>query len=62
MSYAPEILIKVSDDIVIMLRCQGSCIGVGFWNLVKWKINDDGKMIMTRKTSIIHHQWSHLEP
>ena len=39
MSYAPEILIKVSNDIIMILRCPGSCVGVGFWNLVQWKSN-----------------------
>ena len=40
MSYAPAILIKVSDNIIMILKCPGSCIGVGFWNLVKWKKNN----------------------
>ena len=37
MSYAPQIWIKLSNDIMMRLRCPGSCVGLGFWNLVKWK-------------------------
>ena len=39
-----------------MLRCADSCIGVGFWNLVKWKKNDDGKMNVNKDEihSMIH--------
>lgn len=46
MSYAPDILIKIDDDIVMSLSCTDSCVGVGFKNLVKWKqsnSNDDSK-------------------
>eukprot|EP01083_Nonionella_stella_P300276 1024184_1 len=39
LSYAPNIYIKISDNILMRLSCVGSCVGVGFWNLVKWKID-----------------------
>mmetsp|Transcript_60642 Transcript_60642/g.54619 ORF Transcript_60642/g.54619 Transcript_60642/m.54619 type:complete len:204 (+) Transcript_60642:1-612(+) len=56
MSYAPEILIKVSDNIVMVIRCTGSCVGVGFWNLVKWKKESNG--INTSKDDI--HSMIHI--
>ena len=41
MSYAPEIWIKITDDIKMILSCSDSCVGVGFWNLVTWKNERD---------------------
>eukprot|EP00485_Elphidium_margaritaceum_P016041 CAMPEP_0202728604 /NCGR_PEP_ID=MMETSP1385-20130828/185710_1 /ASSEMBLY_ACC=CAM_ASM_000861 /TAXON_ID=933848 /ORGANISM="Elphidium margaritaceum" /LENGTH=483 /DNA_ID=CAMNT_0049394855 /DNA_START=52 /DNA_END=1503 /DNA_ORIENTATION=- len=37
MSYAPRILVEVGNEILMSISCPDNFVGLGFWNLVKWR-------------------------
>eukprot|EP00485_Elphidium_margaritaceum_P006545 CAMPEP_0202687818 /NCGR_PEP_ID=MMETSP1385-20130828/3419_1 /ASSEMBLY_ACC=CAM_ASM_000861 /TAXON_ID=933848 /ORGANISM="Elphidium margaritaceum" /LENGTH=382 /DNA_ID=CAMNT_0049342667 /DNA_START=60 /DNA_END=1208 /DNA_ORIENTATION=+ len=53
-SYAPRFLVEVGygNEVIMDLSCPGNFVGLGFWDLVKWRTteesknnnNDDGKI------------------
>lgn len=55
-SYAPELLIENSKDILVRLTCEGSVIGIGYCDLLKSEMNNLSTLVPTTDSiySMIH--------